>query len=100
MLAGTSGDHLLRPPCSKQDQLQQITLNGVQWGFEYQQGWRLHNLTAQPVSVFDHSHSKKNLPCVLSLHPLPVILSQGTTEGILDPSFYFPHEVFAWIRPS
>lgn len=28
------------------------------------QGWRLHNLSGQPVSVFDHSCSKKVLSYV------------------------------------
>jgi len=31
----------------------------VQLGFEYFQGWRLYNISVQPVPVFDHPYSKK-----------------------------------------
>jgi len=43
----------------KQGQLQQVTLEHVQWRFDYLQGWRLHMLSGQPAPVFDHPYIKK-----------------------------------------
>jgi len=63
---------------------------------EYLQGWRLHNLPGQPVSVLGHLHSKKvftdetwNLLC-FGFCPLTLVLSLGTTEKRLAPSSLHP----------
>lgn len=56
-LEGTSGDPLVKP-LSKQGQEQQAAQGRVQSAFEYLQGRRLHNLSGQPVPVFDHLHSE------------------------------------------
>lgn len=42
----------------KQGQEEQVAQGHVHLGFKYLQGWRLHGLTGQLVSVFDHQHSK------------------------------------------
>ena len=42
----------------------------VQMAFEYLQGWRLRNLSGQPVPVLSHPHSKKVLPAVLREPPV------------------------------
>jgi len=47
-------------PLPKQGQVDQVAQGHVPLGFEYLQGWRLHSLSVQPVSVFDHPHSKKD----------------------------------------
>lgn len=56
-LEGTSGDPLVQP-LSKQGQEQQTAQGHVQSAVEYLQGWRFHNLSGQPVPVFDHLHSE------------------------------------------
>lgn len=57
-LEGTSGDHLVEIPSSEQGQLQKVALCHVQLGFEYCQGWRLHNLCGQAVF---HTQIKKKV---------------------------------------
>lgn len=46
-------------PCSKQGDLEQVTRDCAQSGFECLQGRRLQNLSGQPVPVLDDSHNKK-----------------------------------------
>jgi len=60
MLEGTSEDHLVHHhlPCSKQGQLLQVAQDHDQLGFDCLQGWRLHNLSGQPVPVFSHPCNK------------------------------------------
>uniref|UniRef100_A0A8B9Q4U4 Transmembrane protein 19 n=1 Tax=Apteryx owenii TaxID=8824 RepID=A0A8B9Q4U4_APTOW len=43
----------------KQGHLEHVAQDPVQVGFEYLQGWRLHNLSGQPVPVLCHPHSKE-----------------------------------------
>lgn len=43
----------------QQDHLEPISLAHIHMTFEYPQGWRLHNLPGQPVSIIGHQHSKK-----------------------------------------
>lgn len=50
--------YLVLPPCSKQAQLYETVQEIIQTDFVYSQGWRLHNVIAQPVPVYDHSQSK------------------------------------------
>jgi len=42
-----------------QGHLEAFDQDHVQKSLEYFQGWRLHNLSGQPVMVFSHSHNKK-----------------------------------------
>ena len=51
-------------PLLKQGHLGQVASDHVQIAFEYLQGWRLHNLSGQPVPVLGHPHSKKVFPDV------------------------------------
>lgn len=93
-LEGTSSDHLVYPPSSKQRQLQQVAHGCVQTDFAYIRRWRIHNLSVQLVSVFDDLHSKKNNFLVFKcnflyydLCPLPLDLSLGTKKKKLPLSF-------------
>ena len=43
----------------KQGHLKKAAQDHVQIAFEYLQGWRLHNLSGQPVPVLGHPHNKK-----------------------------------------
>jgi len=84
-LEGTSGDHLIWCPCSKQGQLEQVAQSHVQLGFEYLQGWGLHNISQQPFPVSEHLHSLifKWDFLYFSLCPLPLVFSLGTSEKSL-----------------
>ena len=44
-LEGTSGDHQVRAPCSKQSQLEQFADGHIHLASEYLQEFRLHNLS-------------------------------------------------------
>lgn len=70
-LEGPSRGHLAQLPSSKQDKLEQTMLGLAQVGFEYLQRSRLLILSGQPVSVFDHPHSKRSVFLCFSLCPLP-----------------------------
>lgn len=41
--------YLIQPPSSQQSQLEQVAQDHIQPGFEYLQGWSLHNLPGQAV---------------------------------------------------
>lgn len=56
-LEGTSGVPLV-PPLSKQGQAEQVAQDHVQSAPEHLQEQRLHNLSGQPVPVFEHLHSE------------------------------------------
>ena len=43
----SSGDHLVQLLCSEQGHMQHSAQDCVQSGFEYLQGWRLHNLSGK-----------------------------------------------------
>ena len=45
----------------KQGHLKLVAQDHVQMDFEDLQGWRLHNLSGQPVLMLSHSHSKKSV---------------------------------------
>ena len=84
-LCGSSSPTLL----PKQGHPQQAAQDLVQVGLEYLQRRRLHNLPGQPVPVSVTLRGKKfllmfrrNFLC-LSLCPLPLVLSLGTTEQSL-----------------
>lgn len=65
--------------------------------FECLQGWRLHNLSGQPVAGLGHSHSENhfllftgNLPS-FTLCPLALLLSLGMTgRGLVLSSLHPP----------
>ena len=62
-LTGTSGGRLVyHLPLLKQGLLQLVAQEHVQMAFEHLQGWRLHNLSGQPVPVLGHPHSEKVFP--------------------------------------
>ena len=48
----------------KQGHLQLVAQDHVQTAFEYLQGWRIHNLSGQPVPVLSHPHGAKVFPDV------------------------------------
>lgn len=82
-LAGTSEDHPVQLPCSKQ-----VLVNHIQQGLEYLQVSRLHSLSGQPVLGFGHLHSRKvflMFPYVewefphFSLCQFPLVPSVGIT---------------------
>ena len=63
---GETGGDLWRSsgptPVLKQGHLEQVAQDCIQMAFQYLQGWRLHNLSGQPVPVLGHSPSKKVFP--------------------------------------
>lgn len=71
MLEGTSGNHPVQPPCSKQDQPEQAAQDCAWSGFEHLPGWRLHNLSRQPVPVFLHPHGKKKRVVIYAYTEFP-----------------------------
>lgn len=52
----------------------------VQSGFENLQGWILHNLSRQPVTVFDHLQSKSVFLCLNHVLNFVFIVSCSFTE--------------------
>lgn len=48
---------LIQPPCSMQDQLKQVAQDCVQTPLEFLLGWRLHNLSWQPIALFTLLHN-------------------------------------------
>ena len=66
----------------KQGHLDQAAQDCVSTAFEYLQGWKLHNLSGQPVSVLSHPHSKKVFPDVQREPPvfqlMPIASGPGT----------------------
>lgn len=94
---GTSG--LIQPPCSEQGLLQQAA-QGCPVRLCCLQGWKCHNLSGQPVPVFDHVYCRKAY-CFLhwnriSFCPLPAVLSPGITQKGLAPLFSLPCQVFIY----
>jgi len=65
-LEGTSGGR--NSPDSKEKQEEQFSQSLVQWDSEHLQGWRLYNLSGQPVPVFDHTPCKKDVGFVFFLY--------------------------------
>ncbi|KAK4826745.1 hypothetical protein QYF61_010998 [Mycteria americana] len=61
-------------PLLKQGHLDLLAQDYVQPPFEYVQGWRLHNLSGQPVPVLSHPH---NCGLCTTIFPLELIV-QGT----------------------
>ena len=86
-LEETSGDHLIQSPCSKTDQLQQVTQDCVLLGFYYLWGWRLYSLLGdlfQCLIILTVKNLflmfKQNFLC-FNLWPLHLILSLDTTKN-------------------
>lgn len=68
-----SEGHLVQIP-AKADSVcyvaEESVQEGVQEGFEYLQGRRLHNLPGKPVSVLSHPQSKEDLSHIQMEHPV------------------------------
>lgn len=82
-----------KPAISEQRQLQHITQDHVQLGFEYFQEQRIHSLSEKPTPVFEHSHSEK----VLSLNGfscISVLTSQYTSclKSIQEKKYIYIEE--------
>lgn len=45
---------MVQSTCSEKGQLEQVVQDSVLLGFE----WRLHNLSGEPIPVFDDPHSR------------------------------------------
>lgn len=94
------GRDLLRSSSStfflKQSYIEWVAQDHVQLGFEDVHRWILHTTSGQFVSVFNLSHSKLFslvfgwIFLFLSLYPQHLVLSLGTAEESLTPSFAFP----------
>jgi len=54
----------------KKGHLKPVAQDHVQMAFEYLQGWRLHNISGQPVPVLGHPHSEKVFPDVQRQPPV------------------------------
>lgn len=103
---GTSEDHLVQSPCSKQGQLMQFAKDHVQLSSEWLQGWRLQNLSRQPVHVYNHFCRKKKslsyvwMEChVFSVGLLPLGLSLGTAWKNLTPASLLHHFIYVYGWP-
>lgn len=86
MLEGNSGDPLVQPalPCSEQSHLQEGAWDGIQLGMN-----GLHNLSGQPILMFNHPKSKnifltfkQDFLC-FGLCPLLLVTSLDTAEKSL-----------------
>lgn len=63
-----AGSTFVQAPCQEQGSLQQLAQDSIQSCFVDLQGWRLHNLSRQPVAfvpLFDKPHCKTVCLCVL-----------------------------------
>jgi len=93
-LERTSGDHLDQSFCSKQGQLQQVA-SDILLVLSISKDIQFHNVSEQPVPVFDHPHCKKKCFSLIfklnllkfSLCPSPLVCSLDNTEKSLAPSF-------------
>jgi len=72
----------------KQGYLQQAAQDRIQVGLGYLQRRRIHSPSGQPVPVLRHPQREvlPHVPSCVSLCPLPLVLSLGTTEKSLAPS--------------
>lgn len=73
-------DHLFPTPCHGQGHLppDQFAQSPIQPGFEYLQGWGIHNLFKQPVPVPHNPHSEEFAPksILFYLGPFPLVLNK------------------------
>jgi len=88
----------------KQGYLEPVAQGCVQTAFEYLQGWRLHNLSGQPVPVLGHPDSKKVFPDVQRQPPVfqlvPIASGPGTRHHWKEPGsvlFALSLQVFIYI---
>lgn len=106
-LEGTSRDCLVQSLCLDWGQLRQTARGCIQSGFDYLQWWGCHNLSGQPVLMFDSDkfiHSLRVNEFLLmfqmkflyfSLFPMPFVLELGTSEkslasfSLLPPIRYY-----------
>lgn len=71
---------------------EQVVQGSIQSGFEYLHWWWLHRLTEQCAPMFHHPHLTKQTNMFrwnsmsFNSHPLPLVLSLGTTEKNLASS--------------
>ena len=79
--------------------LEQVAQDHVQTTFEYLQGWRLHNLPGQSVSVLGHPHSEKAFPDVQREPPVFqfVPIASGPVTGRPGISRMFSRKWFSLI---
>jgi len=88
-------------PLLQHGHLQLVAQDYVQMAFKYLQDWQLHNLSGQPVSCLTVKNCflmfRGNLLCLI-LCPLPPVMSLGTPEKSLAPSFFAPSlHIFPYI---
>ena len=55
---------MVQPPLLKQGHPEPVAQDYVQMAVEYLQGWRLHNLSGQPIALLSYPHSEKVFPDV------------------------------------
>lgn len=88
--SGSPADHLISTLCLKQGEQEQAPQGHNHSGFEYLQGWWFHNLSEQPVALFDHSHDKESFSQVWTeffmVYPLLLVLSEDVTGRSLASS--------------
>lgn len=81
-LEGTFGDHLVQAP-------PQVAEDHVQTALEYLQGWRLHNLSGQPVPVCSYpSQLWVVLVCLFSIKSVFLCFPAGQfplVHGLVPP---------------
>lgn len=67
----------------KQGHLGPVAQDHIQVAFVYFQGWRLHNLSEQPVPVLIHPHSEDEFPDVQREPPVDpfVPIDSGSVTG-------------------
>ena len=105
-LEGTSEGDLVQHPWLEQGHLEQFAQDHVQKAFEYLQGWRLHNLSGQPMLVLGHPHSKKVFPDVrgkllcFSLCPLTLKTSLRMCFNPLLAKILQPLYTEGWTQPE
>jgi len=81
----------LHPPCHMQGQqppdliLHQAAQGPIQPGLEHLQGWGLHNLSGQPISVPNHSHSKELPPDIQPKSSLPHFKTISPCSAVIYP---------------
>lgn len=72
--------------------------------FEYLQGWRFHNLSGQPLALFDHHYSGKKtkqffkeIPLYFNFYLLPLVFSLVFTKKNLALLYLYPTIRYLWM---
>lgn len=92
-LEGILGDHIIQPTaqaCSARARYQ----DHVQLRFEYQQEWRLHNLSGQLVPVFDHPYNKQSFSSCLNEISSVSVCAHLVTRQSGSIFFILYHQIF------